>query len=259
MNGYWVIRTYEAGSVGEKIKYWVPGERPKKSVGRTASDIRKVQQNEASAVKRLARIINANFTQGDILLGLDYDSEGYKKLLSRSAKIKNTRKARGDTLPEEEAEEMECIRQAAEQEMTNFLRRVKRAGEIKYIAVTSDMDGKTGESVRVHHHLVINREALEACKEKWGLGGVNYNGLSGQADYTDIAAYLMEQVRRIPDAKKYTASRNLTRPAPKDRVALNGSELRVPKGGQLLHRNEFSPGMPQYIRYILPHKKDPVS
>ena len=25
--GYWVIRTYTAGVVGEKIKYWVPGEK----------------------------------------------------------------------------------------------------------------------------------------------------------------------------------------------------------------------------------------
>ena len=31
MNGYWVVRTYEAGAVGEKTKFWVPGERPSKS------------------------------------------------------------------------------------------------------------------------------------------------------------------------------------------------------------------------------------
>jgi hypothetical protein len=29
--GYWVIRTYTAGAVGEKIKYWVPGEKPTRS------------------------------------------------------------------------------------------------------------------------------------------------------------------------------------------------------------------------------------
>ena len=59
-------------------------------------------------------------------------------------------------------------------------------------------------------------------------------------------------MRRLPDKKKYIPSRNLIVPQPKDRVAVNGAELAVPKNGQLLKRSEFSPGMPQYIRYILP-------
>lgn len=256
MTGYWVIRTYEAGNVGEKIKYWVPGERPKKSAGRTASDIRKVQQNEASAVKRVARLLNANFKEGDILLGLDYDESGMNKIISRAEKIKKNRAARGENSEEELVEEMEAIKIAAEQELKNYLRRVLRKAEIKYIAITSDMDGQTGESVRVHHHLVVNAEALEVCREKWTHGRVRADRLSGQADYTPVAAYLLEQVRRVPDAKKYRASRNLIIPRPKDRAAINGSELKVPRGGQLLHRNEFSPGMPQYIRYILPHRRD---
>ena len=29
--GYWVIRSYQAGMIGEKIKYWVPGKKPSKS------------------------------------------------------------------------------------------------------------------------------------------------------------------------------------------------------------------------------------
>ena len=46
--------------------------------------------------------------------------------------------------------------------------------------------------------------------------------------------------------------RNLAIPQPKDRIAPGGAELAVPRGGQLLHRNEWRPGRPQYIRYILP-------
>ena len=48
-NGYWVIRTYTAGAVGEKIKYWVPGEKPTKSERKIKSDIKQVQRNEANA------------------------------------------------------------------------------------------------------------------------------------------------------------------------------------------------------------------
>ena len=71
-DGYWVIRTYKAGNVGEKIKFWIPNARPSKSSRKIKSDLKKIKQNEASAVKRLARVINANFSHGDILLGLDY-------------------------------------------------------------------------------------------------------------------------------------------------------------------------------------------
>lgn len=239
-NGYWVIRTYEAGCVGEKIKYFVPGEKPTKSIRKLRSDIKKQEQNEASAVKRLARILNANFSHGDYLIGLDYTDDRYRKIIETA----------GSTDPDD-------IRNEAEAELRRYLRRVKRACEkqgveLKYAAVTADIDGKTGESVRVHHHLVINREAFEAAKAKWDESSVDWNRLSSQPDYTPIADYFMRQVRRVPDAKKYMSSRNLIRVIPKDRIARSGSEIRPPKGTVLVHRTEYKPGMPQYIRYYTP-------
>ena len=96
-DGYWVVRTYEAGQVGEKTKYFVLGDRTRRNRRKEESSIKKQEQNEYSAKKRLARLINANFTHGDILLGLDYSDASYKKL-ERSA-----RKAAPDydSLPEE--------------------------------------------------------------------------------------------------------------------------------------------------------------
>ena len=38
---------------------------------------------------------------------------------------------------------------------------------------------------------------------------------------------------------------------PKDRVALSDAEVRVPAGAELLFRQEFKPGRPQYIRYAI--------
>lgn len=243
--GYWVIRTYKSGSVGEKTKFWVPGQRPKKGGRRLKSDIRKALANEHSAVKTVARLINANFKRGDILLGLDYSDAGLEKLRAQVEEW-------GEL---DEAGQAEALRRAAEREVKLCLRRVKYAmGEktLKYISVTSDMDGKTGELVRIHHHLVINAEGLAAFEKAWKLGGVHYSRLKGQKDYTAIAEYLMEQVRKIPDAKKYSPSRNLLRPQPQDRIAMNGSELNVPRGAVILHRTEYKIGRPQYIRYILP-------
>lgn len=241
--GYWVIRTYQSGAVGEKIKYWVSGDKVSKSKRRINSEIKKQEKNEVSAIRTAARLLNANFGKGDVLLGLDYSDSGYKAL---------TDKTEGKTT-EERTEE---IYKAAEHEMRLFLRRVKRECEkqgieFRYFAATSDMDGKTGQSVRVHHHLVINAEALEIAKDKWSCGGVTFDYLSGQPDYTPIAEYILKQARRIKDARKYVSSRNLERPQPKDRVAVNNSELRTPAKAVLVHRGEFAPGKPQYIRYVV--------
>ena len=79
-NGYWVIRTYTAGAGGEKIKYWVPGEKPTKSERKIKSDIKQVQRNEANAEKALARLIHANFTPRDYLLQFSYTEEALEKL-----------------------------------------------------------------------------------------------------------------------------------------------------------------------------------
>lgn len=250
--GYWVVRTYEAGNVGEKTKFWVPGRRPARSSRREKAELRKQEQNEHSAEKQLARLINANFGPGDLLMGLDYSEEGMERLAAWAS-------SRGNGIDRaDEESRAEIIREAAEHELRLALRRVKRelAKEgvaLRYIAVTSDMDGDTGELVRVHHHLIVPAGARRAFEEKWKeLGSVDWEPMSNQQDYTPIAAYFIRQVRRVPDAKKYVSSRNLIRPQPKDRVVLTEAELRLPRGGELLHRNEYKPGRPQYIRYVLP-------
>lgn len=254
--GYDVIRTYESGErIGEKYKFHVPGEKPTKSKRKIKSDLKKVQQNSAEATRRVGRILNENFKPGDILLGLDYNSEGYAKLERRAASMP----------ADQETDEPSRIRDAAIQEAENCIRRVQRQAkksgiEIRYLLITSDMDGKTGEAVRIHHHLVINKEALPFFIQKWTAGGVEYETLSDQVDYTPVAVYFINQVRKIPNEKKYTPSRNLRHPEPKDRIAKSAAELRPPKGAVLLHRSEYRPGIPQYIRYIIPQdKKTPVS
>lgn len=244
--GYWVIRTYISGSVGEKTKFWIPGERPERSMRKEKSEIKKQEQNEYSSVKNLARLLNANYRSGDVLLGLDYNAKAYKKIEADGKKAKTA------------AEKAECELLAAEKEAKLCLRRVKRElgkeGEkLKFVLVTSDMDGDTGEVVRVHHHLVIPASAVECFVKKWKKQGtVDYEYLKQQDDYTPVAEYLLKQVRHRPDAKKWTASRNLIRPQPKDRIALSGAELKPPPAAKLLFRSEYRPGFPQYIRYAIP-------
>jgi len=262
-DGYWVIRTYESGLVGEKIKFWVPGQKPGKKLSRRQrSDIRKAAQNEESAVRQMARLLNANFREGDWLLGLDYSPEGMLKLEYEAA---GKRGGQAMLVPTA-AQRMDAIRDAAGHQLVNCIRRVKRelereGVELKYVFVTSDTNGKTGEAVRIHHHLVINREARDAFVRKWqdkGLGGVAWSPLEKQEDYLEIAKYLLAQVRKVDGENQYTSSRNLIRPRPKDRVAASASEVRVPKGCRLLHRQEYKPGKAQYIRYRIERERGPT-
>jgi len=254
-DGYWVVRTYTAGSVGEKTKFWVPGKRPDRRLSRRQkAAVKKQEQNEYSAVKRLARILNKYFSGGDLFLGIDYAQKGIEKLEKWIGK-------QGIDLQQlDEAQAMAAMWEAADNELVNCLRRARRrakeAGvEIRAAFVTSDMDGQTGESVRVHHHLVINKEAKEFFVQAWkDLGGVSWSPMwDYQDDRTDVAEYMLRQVRRIPDAKKFRTTRNLVPPVPKDRIVHSEAELQVPRGGKLLFRREFTKcGQPQYIRYVLP-------
>lgn len=252
MDGYWIIRTYEAGAIGEKTKFFVPGQRPSgKDRRKERSEIKKQEQNEYASVKTVARLLNANFSRGDILLGLDYSEAGMKKITAVAEA----------GLPDgaDEAERIEAIRREAEHELQLCLRRVKRelaaaGAELKYIAVTADTDGDTGEFVRVHHHLIVSEGAEHAFLKKWKLGGVAFSTLRAQNDYTPVAEYLLKQVRRVKDQNKYLSSRNLERPQPQDRVATD-AELRAPQGAELLYRQEYRVGCPQYIRYLLPEAK----
>ena len=268
--GYFCIRTYEAGAIGEKTKFFVPGKRAEngKLSRRQRNAIRKQEQNEYSSQKSLARILNANFGAGDLFLGLDYSDDGLKRVLEWGRK---------QGLPvdaEDETVRQDAIWEAASHELDIALRRVRRkldkeGMELKAVYITSDMNGETGEIVRVHHHLIVNggvQDAFVNAWEKYGLGGVSWSPLwDNQLDRTPIAEYLIKQVRRIPDAKKYRSTRNLVRPVPKTRVVYTDNELLVPKGGKLIFRQEMKAGgrvsasdlnrQAQYIRYILPEKK----
>lgn len=241
--GYWVIRTYRAGPIGEKIKYWIPGAKPTTSERRMKSDVKQQERNEASAVKRLARDLNENFWEKDSWVTLKYTDDGLKKLTAGLNRESETFE--------------EDLYDAAEHQIRLWRDRVvkacKAAGiEVKYVITTSDMDGDTGEYVRVHHHVVMSGEAAEIAKSKWKFGSVTVKHLFDEVDRSELALYMLKQVRHRPDAKKYIPSRNLIRPAPKDRIAKSGAELSVPKGGQLLYRAEYQPGRPQYMRYIVP-------
>lgn len=249
--GYWMINTWQIGNIGEKTKSWRTGNPTKRNSKASRSSAAKQKNNEDNVVRRVNRLTIANFSEGDLFLGLDYGPERYALMTERAnALMELTGKCFED-----------CMRQEANRELGNYLKRVKRAlpegVELKYIAVTSDMDGDTGEMVRIHHHIIVNKEAWTAAVEKWGIGGTYSEALRKQDDRTALCEYLMNQVRRLPEEKKYRPSRNLVHPKPKSRVVWSGAEVKPPRGAQLLYRTPYyGERSGQYIRYVIPTKTE---
>lgn len=266
--------------VVERTRY-VAGDnavpRGKRKKGNTS--FRKQEANYNTAVKRLARTLNCNFdSRGGLLLTLDYDDRGLEKLIAGLAEehravLQRLRMPVGQVgtwkkagtakkLREKEEEKdnaMDALIRAADKELTLFLRRLRRkAGTMKLCAVTADTDGQTGEVVRVHHHLVVQGEDLswDLIKACWKHGSVDIRQLRNQPDYTPIAVYLLEQVRRKPDAKKYRVSRGMEEPEIVEREVTGAAELRVPPGATVLERTSYGPEtVEQYVRYI-PKKRE---
>lgn len=247
-------RVIEAGKVREKIVYRVAANtRPRQGRKKGSTLARKQDANERAAVKRLARTINANYTHGDLMLGLTFADTALRKLVDKVGSDPDT------------------LFEAIEHEATLFLRRAKRAlgekgRELRAVIVVSDMDGDTGEMVRPHIHMIVPADGFamrdgvlmiggKPIKKVWGKGNVDYTPLRDQDDYTPLAEYLMRQVRRRPDAKKYKITRNMRKPRlVSERLVYRSIPISAPKGAKVLHISQYVPGEAQYVRYI-PAKK----
>jgi hypothetical protein len=288
----WMERKYVCrNGVVERTRYAV-GDNAKARRGRKKGNtsIRKQEANFHTAVRRLARTLNCNYShENGLLLTLDYDEKGLEKLMKtlperqqellrqrmlpvgqvgtwKSVKIGKpcatvAKVDSGAEENEELAQAMDALREAAEHQLFLWIRRVKRkyGKELKFVAVTADLDGDTGELVRIHHHLPIAAEGIswDLLRKEWKLGSVDIVQLRHNVDYTPIAVYLMRQVRRRPDAKKYRVSRGMEQPEVMEREIFGHVQMRVPVGALLLESSEFQIDNPgQYMRYI-PRKKSP--
>lgn len=252
----WYTRTYKSrNGVVEKTKYPVclSGKGANRQERRRAA--KKASRAGDNAERQAARLLNNNFLgEGALHLVMTYSETGYQKLLTRAERLQ------AEDLPERDR-----IFRAAQKELENFVRRVQYDLKgFKYFAVTSDVDGETGDMVRVHHHVVIERESLRACKKKWEKLGLVFEKelYSINGDMTPLASYLIKQVRYIPDNKRYTHSRNLEAPEVTEPLAVTRygeNEISIPAGALLLYRSPYSRGTSQYVRYLSPAGRKQLS
>ena len=294
--------------VVERTRYAVgDNAKPRRGKRRGTSSFRKQEQNFNSALRRLARILNCNYShENGLLITLDYDEAGLERIIgSLTEQDRETmRKLRapvgkigtwrarengpaqdchdqcahrsrndmegGDCERDAEgadiygadgdAEAVNRLREAADKQLTLWMRRLKRkhGGKIKAVLITSDVDHETGEMVRVHHHVVLAAEGIswDLLRGEWKNGSVDIKQLRAQPDYTPIATYLMRQVRKQPDKKKYRVTQGMEQPKIEEREILCNTEMKAPAGANVLERSEYTAeSIGQYIRYV-PKKRE---
>lgn len=240
--GYWVVRKYISGSVIERSKVYVPSSRrPRTGRVKGHTSAEKRDSNARGAARTLARLLNCNFSHADFMLTVKYDDEH---------------------LPETWQEQ--------ERDAGNFVRRLTRAlkGQgaetVKSIIICSELDGKTGELVRKHGHIIISGTGFAFSGGKWkigrrllddiwGKGSVYCESLWDQQDYTPLAVYLIKQTADHRDnRKKYRPSRNMDKPIVTEEIVKTGQELRAPKGAVIKERIYTEFGATNYLRYVKP-------
>lgn len=208
--------TYELGEIKEIQKYipgnyGAPGCAREKKRKRTPEEIKK--NNHYNKVRRVQRLILANFGEGDLHLVLTY-----KK----------------DLRPETIAE--------ANEQRRRFLEKLKRAyrragPDLKYIGVT-----EIGSKGAVHHHIVINNpdgvNAMKLIQKAWPHGQQYITPLYEDGEYEDLAAYLVkDETKEECGGASYTRSRNLIIPEPKREKIFSKrwkADPPIPKGWSLV-------------------------
>ena len=146
--------------------------------------------NQIRRENNCIRIVHANFTSQDMRLDLTYDPKHY---------------------PENDEQ--------AKNELTNFLKRVKRyrkkkgLPDLKYIAVTE----KGKKNGRYHHHLIIKGGLTpQEIVELWGRGYVRTDALQFNEDgIADLVRYILK--KPAISKKGWNSSKNLIHPQPKER------------------------------------------
>ena len=120
----------------------------------------KVQENnDRIAIRKLARVINANFGPGDVHVVLT-DAEG---------------------MTEEEALK----------ERSLFLRRMRR--EYKKLGMEMKAVWTTEMTPRSHHHMIMSRIDYRIIDRQWQHGRVKFFPLDGSRDYTKLAEYFIKE------------------------------------------------------------------
>lgn len=198
------------------------------------SSLKLMNQNDKRARRYFIQKVNTNFTKGDYHISATY------KVLPQTI------------------EEAETIAR-------NYIRRIKDhmkkrgLGELKYILITEyGVSKKTGEIVRMHHHIIINRgldrdevenlwreRRRKGEKEGKSIGIVNVDRLKlDEYGLTALCLYLTKSPNK---KRRWSPSKNLKEPI----IKMNDSKYSRRKVENLAKMDNPPYWQQQYPGYIL--------
>lgn len=233
------IRAGRVGEIRQTLAAVSPNAEPARRGTRAkASTAKKLLANEQSAVKALARIINANFGCGDAWTVFKWPEGGpASKEQARASFEPVLRKLR-----------------AAYKKATGK--------SLRYVLAPSDRDGRSGRRVKPHIHIVMDRVGYELLCGLWQAEYINYIIIDGRGDYTGIARYMCGNAsggsgERMDGKKRWSCSKGLKKPRVDEPVpCLELGRFAVPKGATIVEReiieDEETGRRSAYCRYVLP-------
>ncbi len=168
--------------------------------------------NDKNSKRKLHQVILNNFDNNCFHLSLTYNN---------------------DYLPKTEEEAVKVV--------NNYIRRIKtklkdKSKDFKYILVT-EVKGKEGENVRIHHHMIVNellsRDEYESLwsvgrgKNKKQIGYANADRLQfNEEGVKELVNYICKNVNN-KHSKKWTGSQNLKRPYMEEKaIILSNNKIR---------------------------------
>lgn len=240
MSCVWKEKTIEAGKVNEKIAY-LHCQSIGHSRKRNKSKDEKMIETLNRRIRHLSRLINCNFSVGDSFVTLTYSHDASERLLSDMPSDVN------------DAEYEYC---EANKEIRSLIDRCRyhcKKLKIRFLCiyVTSNMERDHGNPTRIHHHLLVNREAVEILTKQWTNGYVDVEPLRDQLDYIKIASYMLNQVPYIKGKDTYGRTSNLETPIVATRTLLDPDErLVAPEGATILKSSN------NYLRYAYGSKDE---
>ncbi len=153
-----------------------------------STDMAQANRNYLNSLKYHEMLISSNFGKDDLFLTFTYEVE--------PASIKDANKI-----------------------IRNFFKRLKyhrnkkRLPKIKWVMVTEDERSVTkrgGGKGRIHHHVMMSKYSMDEICDLWTEGNVQLERLQANKSYWELNTYISKE---LSDKKKFSSSRNLTKPA----------------------------------------------
>lgn len=226
----YVKETCVAGKTIEISKYFTyrfhraeTDRSPKEEL--TSEAVKRI--NNRNAIKRLRRILNTNFEDGDYLVRLDFQKE--KVLGSEDMQIKT-------------AKALRKIKTA-----------YKKAGlTCKYVYVK-----EIGPRGSRHLHMVISKSSVELLAKNWPYGYIHVDILSSEGQYARIAEYFVKYSNKTEltegklIGKRWYGSRNLLKPKVTKQIISARDFLREPRSrkGYYIDINSIVSGICELTGY----------